>query len=272
VVKPWVLGIGLVAVTATVAAAQTASQTEAEQIRARQRISMVEGLLERAVVNGVENVQRQFRAVTPTADGFTLTGTPSARGFRLDSYGVFFDVEVPALRPPLAWTLNYMRGNEQAALQPVLSELKTVQARITDARDRELVGQLLLRMERQYAPQTQAGIARGVSAASLGQGLVESPVQTAPQQLEDPNEVFTREVKKAILDAMLEYSGGIAIGPEEWLTVAARDNIRPDRLIPGDSSDLKTILFRVKGSDLAAFRSATITLEEARRRVEVRED
>ena len=38
-----------------------------------------------------------------------LTGVPEVRGFRLDGYGVFFDVEVPALRLPL----------DVAAAQPV---------------------------------------------------------------------------------------------------------------------------------------------------------
>ena len=58
---------------------------------------------------------------------------------------------------------------------------------------------------------------------------------------------------------------------EEWLTVAARDNVPRDPLSPGDTADFSTIIFRVKGSDLAGFRAGRMTLEEARQKVEVRE-
>ena len=35
----------------------------------------------------------------------------------------------------------------------------------------------------------------------------------------------TREVKSALIDAMIENSGPLALGTDEWLTVAARDNV-----------------------------------------------
>jgi hypothetical protein len=103
-----------------------------------------------------------------------------------------------------------------------------------------------------------------------------SQVQVAPpavdaRVLDNPAEGYTREVKAALVDAMIENSGPLALGPEEWLTVAARDNVPRDPLIPGDMADFSTIIFRVKGSDLAAFRAGRMTLEEARQKVEVRE-
>jgi hypothetical protein len=56
------------------------------------------------------------------------------------------------------------------------------------------------------------------------------------------------------------------------LTVAARGNARMDRLgVGGDTGETHTIMFRVKGSDLAAFRESRITADEARKRVQVRE-
>ena len=89
--------------------------------------------------------------------------------------------------------------------------------------------------------------------------------------LDDPAAVYTREVSSAIVDAMLENSGPLPIGDSEWLTVAARDNIRPDRLVPGDTSNTSSIVFRVKGADLAAFHAGRVTIEEARKRVEVKQ-
>ena len=53
--------------------------------------------------------------------------------------------------------------------------------------------------------------------------------------------------------------------------VAARDSEPGNRLVPGDAYDTTTWVLRVRGADLAAFRAGRLTLEEARKRVEVRE-
>jgi len=89
--------------------------------------------------------------------------------------------------------------------------------------------------------------------------------------MDNPNEAWTREVKSALMEAMLENSNPLGIGDNEWLTVAARDNVPSDPRIPGDSTDSSTVLFRVKGSDLAAFHGRRITMDEAKKRVEVTE-
>ena len=57
----------------------------------------------------------------------------------------------------------------------------------------------------------------------------------------------------------------------EVVTVAARDNIRPDRLVPGDTSNISSIVFRIKGADLAAYRAGRMTLEEAHSHVEIKQ-
>src|ERR1700757_896122 len=85
--------------------AQTATLTPQEQLKARSNISIMEGVLQRAVVTGAENLNRRVRTVAPQ-DVLLLTGGAEARGFRLDGYGVFFDVEVPVLRQSVAWSLR----------------------------------------------------------------------------------------------------------------------------------------------------------------------
>jgi hypothetical protein len=92
-----------------------------------------------------------------------------------------------------------------------------------------------------------------------------------PALIEDPNGAYTREVSVAIIDSMIENSGPLPVGDNEWLTVAARDNVRPDRLVPGDMSNISSIVFRIRGSDLAAFRAGRMTLEDTRKRVEVKQ-
>ena len=88
--------------------------------------------------------------------------------------------------------------------------------------------------------------------------------------LEDPGAVYTTEVKDALVDAMVEYGGALPVAPNEWLTVAARDQ-GVSRLQPGDPYEASTILVRIKGADLAAFRAGQIDREQTRGRVELRE-
>ena len=87
-----------------------------------------------------------------------------------------------------------------------------------------------------------------------------------------PDEAYTKAVREALIDAMIENSGPIPVGADEWLTVAARDNVPRDPLIPGDIAGLNTLTFRLKGSDLADFRAGRLSLEGARARVDVRQD
>jgi hypothetical protein len=146
-----------------------------------------------------------------------------------------------------------------------------LRAMMADAepRQRERLAQIVRQLE-----QTQGTAARGTGR--LGAGSVQ--VVGAPGQnqidaaaFDDPEEHYTREVKAALVDAMIENSLPIALGPEEWLTVAARDNVPRDPLIPTDTADTRTVIFRVKGTELSAFRAGRMTLEDVRKRVETRE-
>jgi type II secretory pathway pseudopilin PulG len=227
-------------------AAQTPLST-AEQIKARQRISTMEGALERAVSNGAENLLRQVRTLMPDAP--MLSGVPAVRGFRLDGYGVFFDVEVPALRLPVTWPLRYLIDDNRAAVSTTLAEMRALVAE----RERDRFELLAQRLElRAVTPQVKP--------------------RAADPMVTEPDEAYTKAVRETLIDAMIENSGPIGIGADEWLTIAARDNAPRDPLLPGDTAGLNTLLFRVKGSDLAAFRAGRLTLDDARHRVEVREN
>src|SRR5688572_20571856 len=96
---------------------QAANVSNIEEVRARQRIYMMEGVLERAVQLGVDNLRRRVRAVMPD-DGLLQGGVAQVRGFPLEGYGVFFDVEVPALRQSLAWSMRTMHDTGMALARP----------------------------------------------------------------------------------------------------------------------------------------------------------
>jgi hypothetical protein len=253
------------------------SQTEADQVRARQKISLMERVLESAVANGADSLMRAVRAVMPP-DALMLTGAPSARGFRLEGYGLFFDVEVPAFRPTMAWTLRQMVDANGLGAGAAVNQLKAYIATVQDPRQRATLDLALRRLELQVGPvgpvQQDAG-PRTAGASTVSTQGVTLPASTAPAVdptvVDDPNAAYTREVSVAIIDAMIENSGPLPVGENEWLTVAARDNIRPDRLVPGDTSNISSIVFRIKGSDLAAFRAGRLTLDETRKHVEVQQ-
>ena len=101
-VKQAMVAAALVAMVPAAGEAQGPRPADVDQVRARQSISMMEGVLERAVLNGADNLLRQVDTVMP--DAAMLTGAPQVRGFRLDGHGIFFDVEVPALQMSIAWT------------------------------------------------------------------------------------------------------------------------------------------------------------------------
>lgn len=258
----WLVGAVFVCLVGAVGSAQ---QTEMDQIKARQRISMMEGVLERAVSNGADNMVRQMKAVM--GDAPMLTGMPEVRGFRLDGYGVFFDVEVPALRLPVTWPLRYMFRDNRETIG-IVNELRAMMAD-AEPRQRERLGQVARQLEQQAqvpAALRNTGRIGGPTALTVGGGAPPNPAA-----YDDPEEHYTREVKAALVDAMIENSGPIALGADEWLTIAARDNVPRDPLIPTDAADTRSVIFRVRGSDLASYRAGRMTLDEIRKKVETRE-
>jgi len=263
-----------------------------EQVQARYNIFVMEGVLERAVKHGADQLRRQVRRVMP--DMLLLSGEAQARGFRLDGYGVFFDVSVPLMRQSVAWSLRTMIHDNNAAAGAALQQLKAAVDRMTpDAREKATLMQAIKRLEMQVGAPLHGGAAPGAAPALAAPTTVAaeraeergtvSAMSATPAQPEptltsedaalvaDPNAAYEREVINALKDAMLDHSGPIGLGPDEWLTVAAHDNEHRTRLAPGDRYDLLTIVLRVRGSDLAAFRADRITREEARKRVLVSE-
>ena len=260
-----ILGIAVVTAMGTVAV--SAQQADDVQVRARQRIAMMEGTLESAVKIGAENLLRQVRSAVP--DPPMLAGYPEVHGFRLDGYGIFFDVGVPMLRLPVTWPLRTLITSDNRDLESVAAELKQLITQM-DARYQPQFAQAVRRLEMRAQAQTSIAL-RGPGSTVAANQIEITPPTVGSRAVDNPAEGYTHEVKAALIDAMIENSGPLVLGADEWLTVAARDNVPRDPLSPGDTADFSTIIFRVKGSDLAAFRAGKMTLEEARQKVEVRE-
>ena len=277
---------GAVAVVMTAATGVSAQQASPRTDQARFHLFTMEGVLERAVQEGANRLSRQVQRLMP--DMLLISGGPQVRGFRLDGYGVFFDVEVPVLRRSVAWSLRTMMDENGMAATNALQAFKAHLETIQDPGVKASLQQALKRIELQVGPVQGPGVSPAPRTTAAPRGTVTAlgvepapapptpppaPTLTAEDEalLANPSKVYEDEVITALVDAMLDYSAPIGVGPEEWLTVAARDNEHRDRLMPGDAYDLMTIVLRIKGSDLAAFRADRITRDEARKRVEVRE-
>ena len=247
-----VLAAALAATAPPVLAQTAAPRTEAA---IRQQVRMMETVLTGAVRNGAETLARTMQARDPGS--VIVTGTARARGIVLDGYGVFFDVDVPMMKQSVVWSMLTLQREEQ------IKELRHQLANATDNLARRVAEQQLRVLERSAVPMAQPAAPEGVAVATT---VKESEGAPEPK---DPNEQYTEAVKGALIDAMLDYAG-LSIGSDQWLIVAARDSEGP--IMPNAIDDASTIVLRVKGADLSAFRMHQITRDEARQRVEVREN
>ena len=250
------------------AQAPGSGQATGAQIDARFRMGAMEGVLEEAVQLGARRVRAQMQQAMPNVpDMLLISGAARARGFWLEGYGLFFDVEVPAMRKSIVWSVQMIEQNDRG-VSGEIAALKRVLPTVQDAGARRELVAAVQRLEGQLG-QTRGGPLAVNSPERTSGRAGMSPREDRPDILEDPGAVYTTQVKDALIDAMVDYSGPLPLAATDWLTVAARD--QGARLQPGDSYDASTILVRIKGADLAAFRAGQLDRAETRRRADVRE-
>jgi hypothetical protein len=264
-------------VSAPAVGAQTINRADVES---RYQIGQLERVLEGAVEHGIAVTRDRLKAVLPpadTADTLVSGENARARGFRLEGYGVFFDVLVPPFytETTLTWSLRTLDQND-LGLDSALRELRTYVQSSGDAN----LQQALKRVELQVGPPAVTAVgspAVAVSNARTATGsAAAASVDTAPASppsrdpiLDDPNEAYRTEVIQALMAAMLDHSTALGIGSTEWLTIAARGNDDRPRLAPADS-DARTRMIRLRGADLAQYLAHQISKEDALKRIEVK--
>jgi hypothetical protein len=249
-------------------------QQEAAQARRaaeqRYQIGQMERLLEGAVEHGVTVIRDHLHALAQVQPDTLVSDNAHARGFRLEGYGIFFDVVVPSFET--SWTIA-LRTLDQTDLG-LESAIRRLQSHIQTSGDPDLV-QALKRLELQVNPSlvTRASAPAAAGARTVTAAAASVPGDPPPPAedpiLADPNEAYRTEVTQALKDAMLSHSSSLGIAPTEWLTIAAKGNDDRPRLAPADS-DARTRILRMRGSDLAEFLAGRITREEALKRIEVR--
>lgn len=292
----------LVLMLAAPAAAQSAAPPGSPPAAARamdslelkRHIYVMEGVLAKAVELGARNLNREIRSAMPEV--MLLSGEPQARGVYLEGYGIYFDVAVPVLNQMMMWSMRTMLGPD-AGVIAALDQLKSyVQTEKNPATRASLEG-MIERLELQLGPITAAdqspfpANARQSAQAggAVGAAMVNPDAPMAPppagdnsaerrfdkKYFQDPNainRIYTESVQNALVDTIIDYAIPTSIGPDEFLTVAARDNMQRDTLAPPDPyEEVVTILLRIRMSDLAAYRAGQIDAAEVRRRIQIRE-
>jgi hypothetical protein len=258
-----VISIGLQAAPALSQAPPAAEQSAPVQDpataqRRRNQIQIMEGVLTRAVRSGAEDLARRMQSRDPSL--MLFTGQARARGFVLEDYGVFFDVEIPALRPTVIWSMRTLERDSTMA--SAIDSLRQALMSVPDSARRVEAEQAL-----KYVQQLGPGLA-GRPAGPNTDRSVTAATADAPV-VDDPHTSYTEAVKNALIDAMLDYSVAMDLAADEWLTVAARDSEGP--LTPDEIYDPSTILIRVKGSDLATYAGDRSKRSDVRARVKVSE-
>jgi hypothetical protein len=248
---------GILLVAAAVLAMQAMPRAQgrsAEMQRRQNEIRMMESILVQAVRLGAEEVGRQLEKFEPT--GLTvLTGTPRARGFVLDGYGVFFDVEIPDMSQSVVWSLMVVQRDRQVG--NALDSLNSAITALPAGQPRQQVEAAAQLISKVVAPPAAP---RATEPGQPPPGRIAAATVAVP----DPNELYSESVKSALVDAMMTMQ--VSLGADEWLTVAARATESP--VSAAGVSDSMTIILRVKGSDLAAYWNADqAKREEFRKKV-----
>ncbi len=246
---------------ATRAAASTASGPPREA--SRLQMAVMEDAFQRAVevVHGRALEALQVSAGMPAM--FTLEGNTRARAFRIEGYGVFFDVDLPPIPRSVEWSLRVL--DTGAALGPDIEQLNEQLKRINDPRVTRMLDPIVRSMQAKVAA---GGTASGGAGQAPDDTVGVKTVASGNRGAADPFAVYVGEVKKALVQIMLEYGPTIQLNADDWLHVAARE--MSPKLLPGNPTDA-TITLRIKAGDLVALKAGRLSPDEAARRVEVKE-
>ena len=208
----------------------------------------MEGVLSRAVRLGAEQVNRRMQSIDPTMT--VITGQARARGFVLEGYGVFFDVEVPTMSASAVWSMMTVQRDMQVAAS--LESLRRALASLPEGPE---------------AAGGAAGAAAGRAPGRSGSGS--NPVtdadgdrraggqhgrggQVRPPPIDDPDRQYTEAVKSALIDAMLDHSLSMDLGAGRMADRGRARRAR-GRSRRTSSTTSRPSSLRVKGSDLAIY-------------------
>jgi hypothetical protein len=125
------LTLGLMLSVAPAVGAQspaTPADGSPRQAQARQQIAALEAAFENAVRQGTQMLNQRLQA-SNTDNMVMLAGLTRARGFRLDDYGVVFDVEFPSMRRSVVWSMRQLQQANAGDAVHTATEVSSIRPR-----------------------------------------------------------------------------------------------------------------------------------------------
>jgi VWFA-related protein len=232
-----------------------------DPIESRYQLRIMERVFEQAVTDGAEQFASRIETSDPSSR-INFAGTAQARGFRLDGYGVFFDVQVPMLRPSINWVFRQLNQSDLSArlaadLDKVLPVLRENMRTFDDEQLMENFERALLAFRRPLPPgspmePTRTGSQRGRRARRVASE-------------EDLQAEYAAQIATEVTAVILDHSEAILLGADDWLVVATVASFSPN-----DTPGMKMML-KILGSDLIALRAGELSREDAIKRIETGE-
>jgi hypothetical protein len=258
--------------SANAAQAAPGAATPGPNLQRIYHIRQLEGMLTNAVKAGAASLASQLKIGEPNS--LFVTGNARTRGFELEGYGVFFDVDVPTMMQSVLWSTQMLQQQQYVDfLRRQLSDptLDDKTRRMADFEMRRVVramnnGQVVPIPNPQAPQAVSQGLVRAADDSSAVAPV--APV-AAPPDPRSPDELYTETIKGALIDAMLSYAASaLQLREEEWLIIAARATSQG---APGQLDDSSSIVIRVKGSDLSDFLKGKITRDAVVKKIEIKE-
>jgi hypothetical protein len=234
-------------------------------------VRQMEQMLTNAVKTGATSLATQLQIGNPGS--LFATTDARTRGFDLEGYGVFFDVDVPAMLQSVLFTRQTLQDELDSLRQRIRLSNNEDAKRIAAYDVRRL--ERMLGIPPQPIPgindgltQPAPGIAVATNLTETGVALPAPPgaVPTLPRDTRSPDEMYTDAIRDKLIDTMLTFGGGLGIEDDQWLTVAARTTTAG----PGQIDDSVSIFIRIKGADLTAFVQRKISRDEVIKRIEIK--
>ena len=198
--------------SANAAQAAPGAATPGPNLQRIYHIRQLEGMLTNAVKAGAASLASQLKIGEPNS--LFVTGNARTRGFELEGYGVFFDVDVPTMMQSVLWSTQMLQQQQYVDfLRRQLSDptLDDKTRRMADFEMRRVVramsnGQVVPIPNPQAPQAVSQGLVRAADESSAVAPVAPVAPVAAPPDPRSPDELYTETIKGALIDAMLSYA------------------------------------------------------------------
>ena len=165
-----------------------------------QRVRLMERALEDAVTRGVRIVEQQL---PPVPGVLYFAGPVRVRGFELQDYGVFFDVEYPVVRRSILWSMNTLQLN--SGMPTIFQDLRRRLQTMPEGPGQLAFEQILSEMEAELqrtAPLRPVGL-EAARTSLPGDGDTRGPDRSVAPVMIDPLETYLTTLSGELTDTLI---------------------------------------------------------------------